>query len=224
MLDTGWSGLLALDSSSEEVNARGEARVDLQSAAESEIAAVEGLSPDVAKAIVHHRGQKRFESIADLLDVVPAPPPAQGVPGASDASRQRRASSGEKLVSEDLLKRIADGVTVRSDREVRGLIDINSAEADVLACLSGIEPDLAQAIAAHRRQAGPFASIAHLLEVPGMTRESFKKVVNRVTVRSRTYRILSEGTVPATGARKRILAVVRAGSSGVDLVQYREDA
>jgi competence ComEA-like helix-hairpin-helix protein len=227
VLDAGWSALITLDSSSEEVNARGAARVDLQSASESDIAAVEGMTADAARAIVHHRSEKRLESIADLLDVAPAPPPAKGAPGAgggSGGSAAGRAAPGGKAVSEDLLKAVADGVSVRSDREVAGLVDINAAAEDVLACLPGIGPDLAAAIAAHRRQAGPFASIAHLLEVQGMTRESFRKVVNRVTVRSRTYRILSEGIVPATGARKRILAVVRAGEGGGVLLEYAEDA
>jgi DNA uptake protein ComE-like DNA-binding protein len=228
ILDAGWSALLTLDSSSEEVSARGEPRVNIQSATESELASIEGMTTEVAKAIVHHRSQKKLESIADLLDVAPAPPAESSTPGAGgsggQAARRAAAASAERVVSEDLLKRIADAVTVRSEAETAGLVDINSAEAEVLACLPGIEPDVAREIAAHRRRAGPFASAAHLLDVAGMNRESFRKVVNRVTTRSRTHRILSEGIVPATGARKRILAVVRAGADGVDVLEWREDA
>jgi hypothetical protein len=93
----------------------------------------------------------------------------------------------------------------------------------VLACLPGIEPELAQAIVAHRQSSGFFQNIAWLLKVPGMNRQIFKQVAPRVSVRSETFRILSEGKISSTGARKRLQVIVRVGPSSVETLSFRED-
>ena len=99
----------------------------------------------------------------------------------------------------------------------------NLADAVVLACLPGMTEDLAQAVVDHRLQNGFFFSIAGLLSVQGFTREIFKQVAPRVSVRSGTYRILSEGRIPSSGARKRVAVVVRLDDHGVKTLYYRED-
>ena len=75
----------------------------------------------------------------------------------------------------------------------------------------------------YRQSSGFFPNVAHLLKVDGLSREIFKQVAPRVTVRSETYRILSEGTVRSTGARKRIQVIVRIGESDIETLSYRED-
>src|SRR5437763_16621243 len=95
----------------------------------------------------------------------------------------------------------------RSDQP--GAININTASADVLACLPGVSRELAQAIVAYRRSAGFFPNIAWLLKVDGMSRQIFKQLAPKVSARSETFRILSEGRVNSTGARKRIEVIVR---------------
>ena len=56
IVDEGWSGILTVDSSVENVNAAGEDRVNVQSANEASLASVRGISSDIAKAIVAYRG------------------------------------------------------------------------------------------------------------------------------------------------------------------------
>jgi hypothetical protein len=56
-----------------------------------------------------------------------------------------------------------------------------------------------------------------------MTREIFKQVEPKVTARSETFRILSEGKISSSGARQRIQAIVRVSSSDVVVLSYRED-
>ena len=56
-----------------------------------------------------------------------------------------------------------------------------------------------------------------------MRREIFKQVAPKVTARSDTYRILSEGIVPSSGARKRIQVIVRLDAGSFDLLSWRED-
>lgn len=132
-------------------------------------------------------------------------------------------SLGEKLIDRQLFQEIVDHVTTRSGRSIPGAVNINGAEVATLACLPGLELDLAQAIVDHRLQYGDFENIGELLDVPGMSGETFKKVCPRVTCRSFTYRILAEGVLQGTGARKRIEVVVRDSTYAFDTLSYRED-
>lgn len=240
ILDAGWSGILTVDSSVGNENAAGEDRVDVQSADESSLASVKGISSELAKAIVAHRGQNQLESLAGLLEVAAVnpqnqPPPSQSreanqprlggprspqTPGPSRAPSQ---PSGPKLVSEELLMDMADDLTTIQGPDHHGAININTASTEVLACLPGISQELAQAIVSYRKSAGFFPNIAWLLKVDGMSRQIFKQVAPRVSARSETFRILSEGRISSTGARKRIQVVVHIGPSAIETLSYRED-
>ncbi len=238
----GWSRLLTVNSSVQNVNAAGDDRIDLKSADETSLTGVQGITPAIAKAIVAARGQNKIENLADLLDVVPprpedaTPPPANS--GGAPTSVVRQAPppqtapppnqaggppSGEKLVNEKLLMDIADDLTTEADADLPGRVNINTANLLVLSCLPGISRELAQAIIAYRQSSGFFPNIACLLKVPGMNRQIFKQVAPRVTARSETFRILSEGKVSSSGARKRIQAIVHVGSTHIDTLSYRED-
>ena len=253
ILDAGWSGLLTLNSSVRSVSASGQDRVNVQSADEKALGAVPGISADLAKAIVAYRGQNKLDTLADLLDVSavrqqnqvnpletaaevnqagPSSPGSRGSPvrtGRGDAPGQQPGNSGgqptgPKLVSEDLLMEIADDVTAGdSNQSQAGAININTASPAVLECLPGLGKELAQAIVSHRKSAGFFPNIAGLLKVPGMNREIFKQVAQKVSARSETFRILSEGKVTSTGARKRIQVTVRLGAYSIETLSYRED-
>lgn len=77
----GWAHRLTTHSGVRNVNEAGETRLNLGSASESDLSALPGISTDLARAIVHHRNQNRFENLADLLEVRAAPPP--GTPSTS---------------------------------------------------------------------------------------------------------------------------------------------
>jgi competence ComEA-like helix-hairpin-helix protein len=264
ILDFGWSGLLTVDSWVENRNAAGEERVNVQTADESALMKVKGISSEIAKAVVAYRGQNRLESIADLLDVAAAAPqPAsQGQPQAQGQGQSPSRSGGRptvravpvtpapttsnapntpntpgqpaqtqppvqftgpKLIDQNLLMEIGDDVTASTAFTQTGAININTASQKVLICLPGITEEMAQAIVNYRESSGPFANIAMLLQVPNMTREIFKQVVPRITVRSETYRILSEGRIKSSGVRQRIQMIVHVSSSDVETLSYRED-
>jgi DNA uptake protein ComE-like DNA-binding protein len=223
--------MMTVDSSVRNVDAAGQERVNLQSADEAALASVPGISATIAKAIVASRGQNRIENLADLLDVTavnqqnPPPPPPTPNPNQPnpDGSQPAPQPTGPKLVSEELFLDIADHVTTADDRDQPGAINVNTASIDVLACLPGIDRQLAQSIISYRKSSGFLPNIAWLLKVPGITREIFKQVAPRVTARSETFRILSEGKITSTGARQRIQVIVRVGSSDIQTLSYRED-
>jgi DNA uptake protein ComE-like DNA-binding protein len=213
--DLGWAGVFTVDSTVQNLNAAGEARVNLQTADESTLATIRGITPAIAHAVVTYRGQHRFESIADLLDVTP-PQNQPGGLGAGDAS-------GGAVVSQDLFMDIADNITTDNGQSLAGAININTASLTVLMCLPGVDRELAQAIISHRQADGFFANTGELLKLPEMTRDLFKQVAPLVTARSETYRLLCEGKITSSGVRQRIQAIIHIGLSSQELVSWRED-
>lgn len=243
-LDVGWAGLLTVASRVDNVNAAGQDRVNVQNADETALSGVKGITSEIAKAIVASRGQNKLESLADLLEVRAAsnqgggnrggragPPGAEGgtidpstgqpLPGGGPQAAQ--ANNGPRVIDENLLVQIADDVTTSAEESLVGVVNVNTASLEVLACLPGVTRELAQALISYRQSNGYLANTAWLLRVPGFNRELFKQLAPRVTVRSETFSILCEGRVASTGVRQRIQAVVHVGLTGVETLTYRED-
>jgi len=239
ILDAGWSRLIAFESRVMNKNAAGQDRVNVQTADESALTGIPGITPEIARGISAYRGQNQLESIADLLEVqsmAPAPGGAPPPPNPSGPGNRGRGGgppqpagapalqpTGQRLISEDLFLQIADDVTASQDTALEGVININTAPPAVLFCLPGMTEEIARAIVAQRESAGFFPNIAHLLRVPGMTRDLFKQIAPRITARSETFRILGEGVVPSSGARQRVEVIVQLGRSTIDVVSYREN-
>jgi DNA uptake protein ComE-like DNA-binding protein len=215
-VELGWAAILTVDSSVRNVNAGGEDRVNIQTADENALNALSGMTPQIAHAIVAYRGQHQFRSIADLFDVTP--PQNQRGPRLDN-----QAQPGTGMVSDDLFASIADSITISSDQNQPGAVNINTAGLDVLICLPGITRELAQAIISQRQSSGFFDSVGELLKVPGMNREIFRQLAPLISARSDTYRILGEGRINSTGARQRIQAIVRLGAASQQIVSWRED-
>ncbi|HEY9510798.1 MAG TPA: helix-hairpin-helix domain-containing protein, partial [Verrucomicrobiae bacterium] len=200
--DFGWARLFTVHSAVNNVNAAGEDRVNVQTANESDLAKVHGLSPEIARAIISYRGRTQLQSIADLLDVTAGNAETNSSSGNSQAPQNNSTGSGPKVIDEDLFLDIADDVTVDSNNSQAGAININTAGLDVLATLPGVERELAQAIISYRQSSGFFSNIAWLLRVPGFNQNLLKQIAPLVTARSETFRILSEGRVNSSGVRQ----------------------
>ena len=233
LTDTGWASMLTVDSTMENLNASGQERVNVQQADESSLSGVHGITPTIAKAIVASRNQNKLQSLADLLDVAAAQNQGRNGGGGNRGNQgdgappqnggQPNQNSGPKVISQELLMDIADDLTVESGQDLPGLVNINTASLSVLSCLPGLDRQTAQAIISYRASNGFLPNIASLLKVPGITRDIFKQVASRVTARSETYRILSEGKVNSTGARQRIQVIVHVGLKEITTLSYRED-
>jgi DNA uptake protein ComE-like DNA-binding protein len=219
--DLGWAGNLTVDSTVQNLNAAGEDRINIQTAAESSLTAIPGITPPIAHAVVAYRGQHQFQSIADLLDVTP--PQNQQNPQIQGGLAGAAGQSGNAVVDENLFMEIADSITTDDGQTLAGPVNVNTAGLDVLVCLPGVTRELAQSIISHRQSGGYYASTGELLKLPEMTRDSFKQIAPLITARSETYRILSEGRINSTGARQRIQAIVHIGLSSQQVLSWRED-
>lgn len=218
VLDGGWSAIMTVNSTGKDLNAAGEQRVNVQNADQAALTGVQGITADIARAIVSYRGQNQFQSIANLLDVTA---PSNNIPR-SYAGTDNNASS-QNVIDDQLFMQIADNVTIGDGSDLAGLININTAGVDVLTCLPGVDRILAQSIINFRQSSGYFDNIGGLLKVSGMTHDIFKQIASHVTARSETFRITSEGRVTSSGARQRIQAIVHIGSHETTTLAYRED-
>ncbi len=145
-----------------------------------------------------------------------------GSPGRGNPGNSGDAFEGEPLISMAMLKEMADDITATEDLVIAGAVNINTASEEVIACIDGLNRELAVAIVSHRESIGGFSNVAELLDVPGVTTEILKGLAARVTTRGGTYRIVAEGVVPSTGARRRVEAVVRIGDFDVETLYWRE--
>lgn len=219
-LDRGWIAQGTVLSEVQNVDAKGEARINAQDAGESELQTIPGITSDLAKAIVEYRKENEFKTVVDLLEVRRM---TSSRSGSSRSSSSKKTPTGSPLIERELFRDIVDSFTVEDDESLLGRVNINTAEMPVLLCLPGMDEALADAVIAHRSSTGFFQNLADLLEVPGMTESILKQLAPRITTRSETFRITSEGRITSTGARAMIQLTVRVGTASIQTLSYRED-
>ena len=66
---------------------------------------------------------------------------------------------------------------------VEGVVNINTADADILKSLSGIGDAKAQAILAYREEYGAFSTIEEIMQVPGIKESTFSAIKDKITVK-----------------------------------------
>ena len=184
--------------------------------------------PEEAREGNRDEGERRHEGERGEQPVVREDGAGEERPRRSRGSPREGGNSddepkGPPLIDTEMLIQFADDVTVGSDSIVFGAININTASRDVLACLTGLNEELADAIVSFRQSSGGFRNVAEITRVEGVTNEIFKGLVARICTRGGTFLVVSEGFVPSTGARRRIEATVRMGDFGSETLHFREN-
>ena len=64
-----------------------------------------------------------------------------------------------------------------------GVVNINTADADILKSLSGIGDAKAQAILAYREEYGAFSTIEEIMQVPRIKESTFSAIKDKITVK-----------------------------------------
>ncbi|RKU29441.1 hypothetical protein C6499_08755 [Candidatus Poribacteria bacterium] len=168
----------------------GDGQININTADVETLESLNGIDQGIAQRIVDHRdSQGLFQNIDAIKDVT--------------------------MLTQQEFIGIVDKITLKDGETRNGLININTAPAEILALLPGMDHQKAQAIVTRREQdppddapvlsfteeeikGNPFTNISQLSELEEIDFETFGEVVDWVTYRSHGYRIEANG-VDGTG-------------------------
>lgn len=216
VLDRGWSGVLTASSVEGTLAPSGQAMLDLASAQENDL--IDRIKVDNAQAKV-------------IIDYIAANPGAtmrdfilrdlnQLAQVAASASGQRGRPARVTPLSDAQLGALLEETLVGSTAagKTPGKLNINTCEATTLEYITEISADVSDAIISERssRPQG-FTTIADLLSVPGMSRQTFANVYQYLTTRSNVYIVTSRGVDTRSGIEVEIRATLDRSSVPVVL-------
>jgi type II secretory pathway component PulK len=202
VLDQGWIAFLTCYSYEKNVDAEGNARININQASQQQLEQGLGIKSSQAKWIVDNRAGG-YKSIADLVnDQSPKTAPQ------SSGGAQNQAEA----IDLGTFGQIADKITISGETKVLGKVNINTAPQEVLVALfGGVDSgeQLAHTVMANRSSlVSGFQSIADLLDQQGMTLAKFKTIAEQITVRSDVFTIRCYATADTSGARVQTDCVV----------------
>ena len=164
------------------VDGEGRRRVNINGASRTDLAAAVGgqFTDEQIDAILLSRAARPFESVGELLIREMEVTDAEGTKKTVRIEREQ-------------LKPVVDRLTATDAEVIPGLVNVNTAPAEVLRCLPGLTEADVSAIIAHRAGAvaASLASIGWLLDV--LSEKAFAEVCPFVTVRSQQFRMRVEG-------------------------------
>jgi len=131
---------------------------------------------------------------------IPQPPRPSGQQGGGQGGQQQRRRFQSPLDLLQVLPRekviaIWERVTTTDAPVQYGLVNLNTAPPEVLSALLPDNPAAVDDILAYRQQNGRFQSVGELLNLPSLTQAQLRQLVNRVCVKSGTFRLRAIGIV-----------------------------
>ncbi len=140
-------------------DASGQQRLNVKSAEAPQLTQLRGnnnqpvFSQGEAESLRQQRDE--IESIGDVLDL--------------------------KAVSEQTFNNIRDKITTDGEENAEGLVNINTADANRLQTLDGIDEGIANRIINHRNTQGNFQNVDAIKDVNLVTTDEFKSVVDKIS-------------------------------------------
>ncbi len=131
--------------------------------------------------------------------------------------------TGAKAFAMEDFRKFADAFTLAEEEVLKGVVNINTAPAAVLACLPGIDEGVALAIV-QERQGRPegFTTVADLLDVNGLTIKIFKQVSGLVSARSDVFQVRSFGVVDDGDIYACVSAVIDRTEDEAHILYWQE--
>jgi len=143
------------------------------------------------------------------------PQPSQQPPPDQKKQPEKPAFTKERFTP------IADFCTTSSEDWLPGRINLNTALLEVLRTL-GLSEDKLSAIMA-RREAQPFPTVAALLDVPGISQDTYTDLAEHVTVRSSQFRVESVAHLAEGAATLRDVAVLERDAGRIQILYWNEN-
>jgi len=176
--------LLTVYSHDRNVDAHLQPRINIATASKDDLARQLGdvFTAEEITAIIQQRTTKAFTSPADLLEV--------------------------PKLSREKVGKAYDRLTTTTAKERPGLLNINTAPAELLAGLPGMDDAAARAIVAQRTDQGPFTDVGELLTISAVTNTTFQQVADLLTTRSTTFCLHATGQA-GDGITRTVTSVVQ---------------
>lgn len=216
VLDRAWSGFLTASSSESPLALSGEKRLDLTVAGVNEIAGrLNATTPQaqaVRDAIDNIQGLRQTDFIRYTLGQLNRQ--AARNQGKSQ-QEQRQAARVEALTTEQMGKVLDECSMGPAELAtfIPGRLNVNTCDAKTIEYLAEIDPSLADAIIAERSgQTNGFTSVADLLNVDGMTRQTLADIAELLCTRSSVYVVHSKGRDERSGIEVEVTAVLDAST------------
>ncbi|MBE0536053.1 MAG: general secretion pathway protein GspK [Phycisphaerae bacterium] len=209
-LNRGWIHYVTCYSYDLNRDADGNARININSASESQLTEGLGISQPQARWIVENR---TFNSIADLLT--------------DNSTAEPTSAAGNQAQPLDVQTyyEIVDKVTVSDEAIIAGRVNINTACREVLAALLEGDDQVALDIIAYRQGLGQsMTSLGELKNIESMTPEMARRVMGSLTTRSNVYTVYSTATADATRITRKVEAVVDRDKSPAEVLYFRAGA
>jgi type II secretory pathway component PulK len=145
------------------VDSDGNKRINVKTAGVQQLVNDLGLSNNLAQRLIQSRGDggQNLTSIAGLLDT-------QGFTRA-------------------LMQQIGDKVTVTDDEYRNGVININTAPAEVLATIPNVDETIYNAIIEARQGGTVFSGLNDLFQLTSLNRQQLQALVDNVCTKSSVY-------------------------------------
>jgi DNA uptake protein ComE-like DNA-binding protein len=139
--------------------------------------------------------QQTFKTIADLLEV----------PG----------------FTQTVMQQIADRITTDSASDRQNVININTAPAEVLATIPGMDQTTLQAILNYRQNGQAFQTLNDLFTLP-LQRPQFQRVLPQVSTKSSVYSVHIKVRREGQPGVYAVSALVELTANGPQVLQWRE--
>ena len=199
----------------EEGGQGGNGQVNINTADVDTLQSLQGIDDGIAQRIVNHRdSQGIFQNIDAIKDVT--------------------------MLTQQEFIGIIDKITLKDGETRDGLININTASAETLALLPGMDLQKAQAIVERREQdppddspiqnytdeeikGNPFTNISELSDLEEIDFETFREVVDWVTYRSHGYRIEANGVDAAGKVISTCIGIIDRTGDQVIVQYWKQD-
>jgi type II secretory pathway component PulK len=213
----GWIEYLTCYSVDSDKDASGNSRININNANQNELESSLGIKSAQARWIVNNRGNRRYESIADLI--------SQNSPREASGTTRNDPNATEPLDIQTFYQ-IADKITTSSGGNVQGRVNINTASDVVLTALLGGGDEaeqIAVGIVNYRNNlAAGMQSIAEVLQAGLMNIDAFKRVANYLTTRSDVFTVRCFATADRSGAIMQTEAVVDRSTNPCEVLYWYE--
>jgi len=220
-MDKGLRGAATVVTSEPSVNKGGKARVNIN--ADTPPSRIPGLPDQTLRFILLYRSEgNTFKHPSELLEMkYKLKQNHNEIPNAKTGTEIDSGVKGEQLAA--VLDELTTQPTDRS-KPLVGMVNVNTAPAEVMAVLPGMDPNLAQQIVDARRDldAETKSSVAWLYTQNLLDAAAFKLVAPYLTTRSFQYSLRCVGFGVPCGRYRVLEAVVDIGGGAPRVIYLRD--